>query len=454
MRVAMLAPVAWRTPPRHYGPWEQVVSLLTEGLVSRGVDVTLFATADSITSARLHAVVPTGWEEDRSLDPKVQECLHISEVFERAHNFDLIHNHFDFLPLTYSGLVRTPVVTTIHGFSSGRIVPVYRKYNHRVFYVSISNADRHPDLDYIATVYHGIDLKLFTYRPEPDRENPYLLFFGRIHHDKGAREAIEIARRCGIRLVMAGIVQDQDYYMREVEPYLDGSNVVYIGSVGPDKRDPLLGGALALIHPINFAEPFGLSVVEAMACGTPVVAFRKGSMPEIVRDGVTGFLVDSIDEAVAAIGRISEIDRVACRRHVEERFTAERMVDDYLDVYRKVLAASAAEDERPWGRFFVLDDRPELKVKRIEVLPGRRLSLQRHRRRDEHWLVVAGEALVQRDSDTLRLAPGDSVDIARGQAHRLANPGSDLLVIIEVQRGEYFGEDDIERLEDDYGRVG
>ena len=167
MRIAMLAPIAWRTPPRHYGPWEQVVSLLTEGLVRRGVDVTLFATADSVTSAHLHAVSPTGYEEDRTLDAKVWEGLHISEVFERAEEFDLIHNHFDFLPLTYSRLTNTPVVVTIHGFSSDRILPVYRKYDQTAHYVAISDADRAPGLRYAATVYHGIDLSGFTFRPGP-----------------------------------------------------------------------------------------------------------------------------------------------------------------------------------------------------------------------------------------------------------------------------------------------
>lgn len=454
MRVAMLSPVAWRTPPRHYGPWEQVVSSLTEGLVKRGVDVTLFATADSVTSARLQAVVPRGWEEDSTLDPKVQECLHISEVFERADEFDLIHNHFDFLPLTYSGLVSTPVVTTIHGFSSEKILAVYRKYNGRAFYVAISNADRHPHLDYLATVYHGIDPGLFTFRAEPQTADPYLVFFGRIHHDKGAREAIEIARRCGIRLVMAGIVQDRAYYAREVEPHIDGRAVSYVGSVGSEHRDSLLGGALALLHPINFAEPFGLAVVEAMACGTPVIAFRKGSMPEIVEDGLTGFLVDSVEGAVEAVGRVGEIDRASCRAHVETRFTVDRMVEGYLEVYERVLAQSCREERRPWGRFVVLDDSPSVKVKRLEVQPGRRLSLQRHRFRDEHWVVVSGEAVVRRDAELLHLHPGESVDIHRGQAHRLENRGTDLLAVVEVQRGDYCGEDDIERLEDDFGRVG
>ena len=334
IRIAVLSPIAWRTPPRHYGPWEYVVSLLTEGLVQRGVDVTLFATADSVSSATLHAICPRPYEEDRTLDPKVWECLHISEVFERAKEFDLIHNHFDFLPLTYSGLVSTPVVTTIHGFSSDAILPVYRKYNRRGFYVSISEADRRPELDYVATVYHGIDLRQFTFRATPD---DYVLFFGRIHHDKGTSEAIEIARKAKKRLVIAGIVQDQMYFERCVAPHLDGHNVVYVGSAGPFLRDELLGGASALLHPINFSEPFGLSVVEAMACGTPVVAFNRGSMPELIVHGRTGFLVHDVDEAVRALRSLSEISRRDCRTWVEQRFSQDRMVEDYLGVYQTIL---------------------------------------------------------------------------------------------------------------------
>ncbi|NMB41703.1 MAG: glycosyltransferase family 4 protein [Firmicutes bacterium] len=334
MRIAMLGPIAWRTPPRHYGPWERVTSLLTEGLVEKGTDVTLFATADSQTKGKLRAVSPSGYEEDRSLDPKVWECLHIAEVFEAAKDFDLIHNNFDFLPLSYSGLVDTPVVTTIHGFSSPRILPVYRKYNKRTFYVSISDADRSPELDYIATVYHGIDLENFTLRFEPGE---YLLFFGRIHHDKGAKEAIEIARRTNMKLVMAGIIQDNAYYEQEIEPFVDGKKIQYIGSVGPEERDKVLGRAYALLHPINFNEPFGLSVVESMACGTPVIAFPRGSMPEIIENGVNGLLVSNIDEAVAAVGNIKDIDRRGCRQNVEERFSTERMVEDYLKVYRRIL---------------------------------------------------------------------------------------------------------------------
>jgi glycosyltransferase involved in cell wall biosynthesis len=344
VRIAMLSPIAWRTPPRHYGPWEQVVSLLTEGLVRRGVDVTLFATGDSLTTARLQAVCPVGYEDDPTVDAKVWESLHISEVFERAGEFDLIHNHFDFLPLTYSRLTATPVVATIHGFSSERILPVYRKYADTAYYVAISDADRAPDLRYAATVYHGIDLTGFTFRPQAGE---YLLFFGRIHPDKGANEAIQIAHQTGRKLIMAGVIQDQAYYREQVEPYLDGDQVTFVGSADPARRDELLGGAFALLHPIAFDEPFGLSVVEAMACGTPVVAFERGSMREVIVDGQTGFLVRTVEEAVAVVGAggsdgpLAAIDRAACRTHVERRFGVETMVDGYLEVYRRVLDGTA-----------------------------------------------------------------------------------------------------------------
>jgi glycosyltransferase involved in cell wall biosynthesis len=335
MRIAMLSPIAWRTPPRHYGPWESVVSLLTEGLVSRGYDVTLFATGDSETSGKLHAVCARGYEEDCSILPKVWECLHISELFEHADDFDIIHNHFDFLPLTYSGLITTPIVATIHGFSSPGILPVYKKYNHKVFYVSISDADRSPDLDYIKTIHHGLDMKQFDFQPEPE---DYLLFFGRIHPDKGAGEALKIARAGHKKLIMAGIIQDEAYYHQDVEPHLNEQGAVYVGSVGPIQRNLLLQKASALLHPINFNEPFGLSVIESMACGTPVIAFDRGSMSELIEDGKTGFLVTTVEEAINAVAHIKDINRACCRRRVEQHFTVDRMVEEYIQVYQTILA--------------------------------------------------------------------------------------------------------------------
>jgi glycosyltransferase involved in cell wall biosynthesis len=333
IRIAMLAPIAWRTPPRHYGPWEQVVSWLTEGLVNLGVDVTLFATKDSITKAKLRAVAATPYEES-DIHPKVWECLHISEVFEHAADFDIIHNHFDYLPLTYSQLVSTPVVTTIHGFSSPKIVPVYQKYDGKVAYVSISDSDRHPSLTYAATVHHGLDESLFPFQATA---TGYLLFFGRISPEKGTAEAIAIAQATGRRLVIAGIIQHQDYFDREVTPHLAPGKVEYIGNVGPDERPRVLGGAAALLHPIAFNEPFGLSIIEAMACGTPVIAFNRGSMPELIKDGKTGFLVQNIEQAVSAVGRLRELDRAACREHVEQHFTRERMAAGYQAVYERIL---------------------------------------------------------------------------------------------------------------------
>ncbi|MDH3892416.1 MAG: glycosyltransferase family 4 protein [candidate division Zixibacteria bacterium] len=343
MQIAMLSPIAWRTPPRHYGPWESVVSLLTEGLVSRGHDVTLFATGDSVTSGKLHAVCERGYEEDQTIVPKVWECLHISELFERADEFDIIHNNFDFLPLTYSGLVSTPVVSTIHGFSSIDILPVYKKYDGKVFYVSISDADRSPELGYIKTIHHGIDVNQFDFQPEPD---DYLLFFGRIHHDKGAREALEIAGACNKKLVLAGIIQDDTYYHQYIEPRLNDNNVVFAGSVGPIDRNQLLGKATALLHPINFNEPFGLSVIEAMACGTPVIAFNKGSMPELIENGKNGFLVNTVTEAIDAVAHIRDVDRGYCRRHVEQYFTTNHMVEKYIQVYETILEKRIREEHR------------------------------------------------------------------------------------------------------------
>lgn len=333
MKIAVLSPVAWRTPPRHYGPWEQVASNIAEGIIKLGAEVTLFATGDSITSGKLESVCETGYEEDRSQDAKVLECLHISNLIEQAADFDIIHNNFDFLPLTYSRLVKTPFITTIHGFSSPRIIPVYKKYNSGSHYVSISNSDRSPELEYLATVYNGLDACRFIYNEHPQ---DYLLYFGRIHPDKGTAEAIAIAKKAKCKLLIAGIVQDERYFKEKVQPLLD-EQIQYLGSAGPEKRNCLLGDATALLHPINFEEPFGLSVAEAMLCGTPVIAFNRGSMPELIKHGETGFLVKNIEEAVAAVTELKTIKRAYCREWAEGKFSSKKMAADYFSLYKQIL---------------------------------------------------------------------------------------------------------------------
>jgi glycosyltransferase involved in cell wall biosynthesis len=334
MKIALLSPIAWRTPPLKYGPWEQVASNIAEGLVAQGIDVTLFATGNSVTNGTLAYVSPTAYAENPEMDPKVWECLHISHLMERSGDFDLIHNHFDFLPLSYSRLIKTPMLTTIHGFSSPKIIPVYKKYNSDNFYVSISHSDRSPELDYIATVYNGINTDDFTFSPVA---KDYLLFFGRIHPEKGTCEAIQIAKKAGRKLIISGLIQDEVYFENKVKPYINNADIVYVGNSGAQERDKLLGEALALLHPICFNEPFGLSVAEAMLCGTPVIAFNRGSMPELIEDSKTGFLVDTIEQAALAVSRIQSIDRAYCCQWASSKFSREKMIDGYLEVYNKIL---------------------------------------------------------------------------------------------------------------------
>jgi len=332
-RVAVLSPVAWRTPPRQYGAWETVAGNITEGLAARGWDVTLFATGDSVTRARLHAVIDRGYEEDRAIDPKVAEYLHISEVFEHAAEFDLIHSHYDFMALAYSRLVKTPVLTTIHGFSSPRIMPVYEKYRDGYF-VSISDSDRAPGLNYLATVYNGIDLSLY---PLQETGGDQLIFLGRIHPDKGVHLAIEVARLSGLPLLIAGIIQDHSYFREQVEPHL-GPTIRYIGPVDVPGKNALFAEARALLHLNTIPERFGLVLAEANAAGVPVVAMDLGSCREVIQDGQTGFLVNNVHEAVQAMERLGEIDRIACRQRVQRCFSVETMVEAYERVYGAIFA--------------------------------------------------------------------------------------------------------------------
>jgi glycosyltransferase involved in cell wall biosynthesis len=307
---------------------------LTEGLVARGHEVTLFATQDSVTAATLHAVCPRPYSEDPDIDPNVMVPLHISEAMERAGEFDLLHSHLDFQPLTYSRLIATPLLTTIHGFSSDKIKAIYYKYAANP-YVSISDSDRDPRLNYIATVYNGIDLSEFTFRANPGGD--YLLYLGRFHPEKGVHLAVQVARQAGLPLVISGIHQDVEYWKSQVEPFVDGVQVRFVGPADREQRDALMGNALACLHLVTRPERFGLTIVESLACGTPVIAMDLGSPREILGDGISGFLVHSVEDAVDAVHRLETLDRAACRRWVEERFTVDHMVENYVRVYEQLL---------------------------------------------------------------------------------------------------------------------
>jgi glycosyltransferase involved in cell wall biosynthesis len=315
-----------------------VASNIAEGLVARGWDVTLFASGDSLTRAHLHAVVAKGYEEDPSIDPKVAEYLHIAEAFEHAAEFDLIHSHYDFMALAYTRLVKTPVLTTIHGFSSPRIMPVYEKYRDGYF-VSISDSDRAPGLNYLATVYNGIDLALYPQRKCGGEE---LIFIGRIHPDKGVHLAIETARRSRRRLLIAGIVQDESYFRDEIQPYVDDEQIRYVGAVGVEEKNALFAQAFALLHLNTIPERFGLVLAEANAAGVPVIAMDLGSCREVIEQEVTGFLVNDVAETVRALDGVSAIDDGACRRRVQERFSIATMVEAYEQVYARIFELEGA----------------------------------------------------------------------------------------------------------------
>lgn len=337
-RIAILAPVAWRTPPRAYGAWETVASNITEGLVARGwKDVTLFATKESVTNAKLVGFVERGYEEDKTQIPKVSECLHISKVMERADEFDLIHNNFDYLPLTYLPFINTPMLTTIHGFSDQDILRVY--YEHKdTYYASISDSDRDPGLAYMATVYNGIDLSNLTFRPKAGDK---LVHYGRIHMDKGTHLAIEVAKKCGRELIIAGIIQDQEYFDKLLKPHINDTTIKFIGPVNPVQRDALLKEAYAVLHLNTIPERFGLVMAESNAAGVPVIAMDLGSCREVIADNVTGYLVNNVDEGVEAVGKIDQIDRSECKKRVEDNFTIDRMVCNYEKVYEEIFRREA-----------------------------------------------------------------------------------------------------------------
>ncbi len=338
MRIAQIAPLTESVPPRLYGGTERVVSFLTEQLVAMGHDVTLFASGDSCTSAELAAVWPTALRFDASLrDAMAPHMLMMEQVCRRSDEFDVLHCHLDYWPFSLFSRQGTPFLTTLHGrLDLPELRSVYDSFPEAPL-VSISDAQRAPvpDANFIATVQHGLPADLLT----PRKVTPsYLAFLGRICPEKRPDRAIRIARQAGIKLKIAAKVDrvDEDYFRDTIRPMIDGHDVELIGEINDAEKPDFLSGAIALLVPIDWPEPFGLVMIEAMACGTPVIAFNRGSVPEIVEHGVTGMIVDDEASAVAAIPRVASMSRAAVRRSFEQRFTAERMAEDYLALYRRL----------------------------------------------------------------------------------------------------------------------
>jgi glycosyltransferase involved in cell wall biosynthesis len=341
LRLALVAPLFESVPPKLYGGTERVVSWLTEELVRLGQDVTLFASGDSKTSARLHAVAPRGLRLTRECrDPAAWHVSMLHDVVERAAEFDLIHFHLEHAHFPLVRALGLPALTTLHGrLDLPELAALYQRYDD-VALVSISDAQRLPlpNVNWVRTVHHGLPADLLPYSPGPGR---YLAFLGRISPEKRPDRAIRIARRAGMPLKIAAKIEasDRDYYETEIRPLLDGPGVEFVGEIGEHEKAEFLGGASALLFPIDWPEPFGVVMIEAMACGTPVIAFPCGSVPEVVNPGVSGAIVRDEDAAVAAVRDIGAFDRAACRRDFEARFTADRMARDYLALYRRMAAA-------------------------------------------------------------------------------------------------------------------
>jgi glycosyltransferase involved in cell wall biosynthesis len=349
MRIAQVAPLWERVPPPAYGGIELVVGLLTDELVRRGHEVTLFASGDSISLARLESIHPRALRLDPNIkEYNIYEMLQLGTVYDRAEEFDIIHSHMGCAALPYGNLVKTPTVHTLHGVFTSDNEKMFT-YAKRQPYISISDAQREANLglNCVATVYNGIDVSSYEFHPEPENP-PYLAFLGRMSPEKGPHLAIEIAKKSGWNLKIAGKVDvvDVEYFEKEIKPHIDGRQVEYLGEANHFQKNALMGGAVATLFPITWREPFGLVMVESMAAGTPVIAMKLGSTLEVIVDSKTGFLCDTVDECVNAVSKVAELDRKVCREHVLSRFSVQRMTDGYEAVYQQIMAEKFARNGR------------------------------------------------------------------------------------------------------------
>ncbi len=342
MRIAQIAPLWEAVPPKKYGGTELVVYILCEELTKRGHEVTLFATGDSKTSANLEAIIEKPMREADIANPFCYESIAMAKVLEMKDNFDIIHNHMGLHFIPFAEALDLPVVNTLHGaFINQEDIDFSMKYKKSPF-VSISNSQRlgSPDLNYLSTVYNGIQIKKYTFQESPDTNNPYIAFLGRLSEEKGIHHAVKLAKATGHKLILAGKIgsADKKYYETEIKQYVDNKQIVYIGELGHDDKVELLKNALMAIHPVTWPEPFGLVMAESMACGTPVLALNKGSIPEVIKHKVTGFVENDIESLIKRVKEAENIDRKACRKHVEDNFSAERMTEGYLAAYRKIIS--------------------------------------------------------------------------------------------------------------------
>ncbi|MEA5582244.1 glycosyltransferase family 4 protein [Nodularia harveyana UHCC-0300] len=347
MRIAQISPLLERVPPPAYGGIELVVGLLTDELVRRGHEVTLFASGDSISLAKLVSVHPRALRLDPDVkEHQIYEMLQLGLVYERAEDFDIIHSHVCCAALPYANLIKTPTIHTLHGIFTPDNQKMF-EYAKRQPFVSISHSQRELrlGLNYVSTVYNGIDVNSYKFHPQPDNP-PYLAFLGRISPEKGTHLAIKIAKETGWHLKIAGKVDvvDEEYFEKEIKPHIDNQQIEYLGEANHVQKNALMGGAVATLFPITWREPFGLVMVESMAAGTPVIAMRLGSTPEIIKHGTTGFLCNNVADCISAIQQVTQLDRYVCREYVRNHFSMEKMTDGYEAVYRKILAAQVAKN--------------------------------------------------------------------------------------------------------------
>jgi mannose-6-phosphate isomerase-like protein (cupin superfamily) len=439
MRIALLLPAAEQPARRSYALWIAAARNFATALSARGLQSTIVSVADAAPDrpSYRHGVA------------SIDDTLRVAQLFRQANDFDIIHDMLGAPFLPYASFVSTPVVTTVWMEMWQAAGAVYHDLNQRVFYVAPGDRDRATGLLYSATLPWALDPARVPLTGSPDGS---FAFAGDLDLDGGILDAIDLATRVERPLTILGRI-DAPSAREEILPRIDGRRLRWIEDPACDDADQAVRRAAALLHMGPCDGMQQLVLLDAAMGGTPVLAVGDVDHPAWMRDGTTSLLCRTVDDAVAATGRLASWDRAACRERVLADRSLDAFVDGMVEVYERIVRQQHREDRRPWGYYQVLADEPDHKVKRLVVFPGKRLSLQRHRRRDEHWYLLDGEAAIVQDEEEIRLLRGQSIEIPKGCWHRIRNPGSQNLTLIEVQTGDYFGEDDIERKEDDFGRA-